>query len=74
MAGFVLFDIAGTAGAYRVIALVLLTAGIAAAGLSPAPRRWAYGAGAMAAAVALVVASPSNLRLWEFLSGDDGGN
>lgn len=75
LTAFVLFDLFGTAGSYRMMAVALMAAGLAAAWLWTGPlRRALLGAGVMALAVALVLLSPSNQRLWEFISGDPGGN
>ena len=71
LTGFVLIDVFGTAGTYRLLTLTLGIAGIAAASLVARPRR-VVAIGAVLLLLAGVVGlSPSNHRLWAFLHGAD---
>ena len=68
IAGFVLLDLFGTAGTLVLLAGLLMALGAAAA-LRGTRARALRAAGAIAAAAALVLAFPSNDRLWGFLHG-----
>jgi predicted membrane-bound spermidine synthase len=71
LTGFVLIDVFGTAGTYRLLALLLGVAGLAAAWITlPARRVLAIGAVVVVLAGVVGVA-PSNQRLWAFLHGAD---
>ena len=68
---FVLFDAAGTAGTIKLLAGVLLVAGVVASVRSS--RSWRpLGLALVLAAGGLLVLTPGNQRLWEFFSGDTG--
>ena len=68
IAGFVLLDLFGTAGTLVLLAALLMALGVAAA-LRGTRARALRAAGAIATAAALVLAFPSNDRLWGFLHG-----
>ncbi|MEO5841995.1 MAG: fused MFS/spermidine synthase [Acidimicrobiales bacterium] len=71
LTGFVLIDVFGTAGTYRLLTLALGIAGVAAAWLVAPPRR-IIAVGAVIVVLAGVVGvSPSNHRLWAFMHGAD---
>jgi spermidine synthase len=70
LVGFVLLDHLGTAGTYRLLALVLGIAGVGAALLTTTPRRRNIQlAGVIASLLLLVAMAPSNQQLWAFLHG-----
>lgn len=74
LVSFVVIDRAGTAGTYRLLALVLLGAGLAAAATASSWRtRVVRGGAALGVMGALLVAFPSNLELWEYLHGAQPG-
>jgi spermidine synthase len=68
--GFVLLDAVGTAGTYRILTVLLAAVGVGAVAFAPAPKRRRAEGAALAVALAVVLlASPSNARLWAFLHG-----
>jgi spermidine synthase len=72
LVGFVLLDAVGTAGTYRILTVVLAVVGIGAIALAPTTSRRRGEGIALAVVLAVVlVASPSNERLWAFLHGVD---
>ena len=74
LVSFVLLDRAGTAGTYRLLAAVLLVAGLAAAATAATwPARVVRGGAALVVMGSLLAAFPSNLALWEFLHGATRG-
>jgi len=75
LVGFVLLDTVGTSGALAVLAAGLAVCGLlAAATYDTRALRLRNGAAALAVAVAVLVALPSNERLWGFLhSAPEGG-
>jgi spermidine synthase/MFS family permease len=66
LAGFVLLDVLGTAGTLALLAALLMALGVGAA-LRGAHARALRAAAALGTAAALLVAFPSNERLWGFL-------
>lgn len=72
--GLVLLHQLGTAGTARLLAVLLLVPGIAAARRATAERRTRATAGAVALLLVLVVAMPSNRQLWAVLHGVDAGD
>jgi spermidine synthase len=68
IAGFVLLDALGTAGALVLLGALLMTLGVAAA-LRGTSARALRAAAAIAAAATLVAVFPSNERLWGSLHG-----
>ena len=67
-----LLDAVGTAGTYRILAAVLGLVGVGAVALAPtSTRRRAEGIALVSALALVLVASPSNQRLWAFLHGVD---
>lgn len=75
LVGFILLNVAGTSGALAVLAGGLGLCGlVAAATYDTRAQRLRSGAVALTAAVAVLVALPSNERLWGFLhSAPEGG-
>jgi spermidine synthase len=70
LVGFVLLDAVGTAGTYRILTVTLAAVGVGAVALAPtSARRRAEGAALVVVLAAVLVASPSNDRLWAFLHG-----
>ena len=67
-AGFVLLDLLGTAGTLTLVAAILMALGLAAARRAPSARV-PRAVAALGAAAALLIAFPSNERLWGFLHG-----
>jgi predicted membrane-bound spermidine synthase len=68
LAGFVLLDALGTAGALALLGALLMALGLAAALRSPAART-PRAAAVLVVAAALLGIFPSNDRLWGFLHG-----
>jgi hypothetical protein len=68
LAGFVLLDALGTAGALALPAGLLMALGVAAALRGPGARA-RRAAAAVGTAAVLLVSSPSNEQLWGFLHG-----
>ena len=73
LTGFVLIDVFGTAGTYRLLTLALGVAGVAAASLTARPRRVIAITAVIVVLAGVVGLSPSNHRLWAFLHGADDG-
>jgi spermidine synthase len=72
LTGFVFLDTFGTAGTFRLIAVVLGFAGLGAALTASKPqRRPTLAVGSVALIVLLLVIAPSNQRMWAFLHGLD---
>lgn len=69
--GLVLLHHLGTVGTARLLAVLLLVPGIAAARRATRARRTPQTLGAVAAMALLVVAMPSNQQLWAFFQGVD---
>jgi spermidine synthase len=70
LSGFVFIDAFGTAGTYRLLTVVIAVVGFGAVFLTPVRRTQVLHGGLAVAVVATVlVASPSNQRLWSFLHG-----
>ncbi len=65
--GFVAIDRLGTSGTPRLLAVLLLLPGLAAAPMAPRDwRRPAFAAGAAALLLGLTAVFPSNFRLWAY--------
>ena len=71
LTGFVLIDVFGTAGTYRLLTLALGVAGLAAAALSAPSRRVIAIAAVVVVLAGVIGFSPSNHRLWAFFHGAD---
>lgn len=69
LVGFVAIDQLGTAGTYRLLALLLLIPGVAAAWLTTGRRRLVLTAAAVATMLSLLAVFPGNGRLWAQLNG-----
>jgi len=73
--GFVLLDVLGTAGSYRLVGTALGLAGLAAASMASSTRRRALEVTVVVVLVAtLAMAVPSNQQLWAFLNGVEPGS
>jgi spermidine synthase/MFS family permease len=66
LVGFVLIDRLGASGTLRLLAVLLLLPGLAAAAMAPRERRPVFAAGALALLLGLVAVFPSNFRLWAY--------
>lgn len=71
VSGFVLIDLLGTAGTFRLLCAVLAGAGVVAVALRPGTRAQVVGTTAVVALLGLVVWAPGNHDLWSFLVGSD---
>ena len=72
VSGFVLIDVFGTAGTYRLLTSTLALVGLGALLLQPRGRRRTLaGAAALVVLLGTLAASPSNQRLWSFLHGTE---
>ena len=74
LTGFVLIDLLGTAGTFRLLCALMVPVGIWAVCISPArPARRSAAGLLVVALVGLVAAMPSNDQLWRFLVGARDG-
>ena len=70
LSGFVLIDLFGTAGTYRILTATIAIVGFGAVLLAPVRRtKLVHGSLAVVLVGVTLVASPSNQRLWSFMHG-----
>lgn len=69
LVGFVAIEHLGTSGTYRLLALLLLGPGVAAAWLSGGRLRLAYAGATIAVVLLFVAVFPSQQLLWAYLHG-----
>ncbi len=70
ISGFVLIDLFGTAGTYRILTATIAVVGFGAVLLAPVRRtKLVHGSLAVVLVGVTLAASPSNQRLWSFLHG-----